>query len=279
MFALPLSTVQQCRHAFSLLDAENKGYVTTKDLEIVLQALRVRIDPSDLEDLINEVKALDRFVLDSLYEGYSSIITNNNNSDFNDDESVGESHDDENFQNNEIVLSESSKQQEADQEITTATSTTTPTSMSSLPGAQDAKSPLLSKRKLKKANQYVEYRYAFDLPEFIAFVAYAVQREFPDVEERLRTIELQNKELDAINDDEEGTKQNQQQLFKDLNELFVIFEDKTKPGYMTMESLRNSMEKVGEYLPTHVFEEMFYEIDFAKTGTISKEQFLSIFSE
>ncbi|KAF0973001.1 hypothetical protein FDP41_008665 [Naegleria fowleri] len=276
MFALPSSTVQQCRHAFSLLDSESKGYVTAKDLEIVLQALRVRIDPSDLEDLINEVKALDRSVLNSLYEGYNSSVNiprnhhHHSSKQFRDDDSsVDESHDAD-FENNEIVLkSEKVSNQDDDQQrVSTMSASSTAT----------LQSPLLSNRKLKRANQYVEYRYAFDLPEFIAFVAYAVQREYPDVGERLKTIELQNKELDAINDDEDVNKEHQK-LFQDLNELFTIFEDKTKPGYMTMESLRVSMEKVGEFLPTPIFEEMFYEIDFAKTGTISKEQFMSLFSE
>ena len=49
-------SIQQFKHAFSLMDVDKKGFVTADDLTVILRALRIRIDSDDIDDLIHEVK-------------------------------------------------------------------------------------------------------------------------------------------------------------------------------------------------------------------------------
>jgi Ca2+-binding EF-hand superfamily protein len=305
--SLSLSSIQQFRHAFSLLDSNSKGYVTKDDLSVMLQALRVRVDPDDLEDLIYQVKSMDKETLNNLYETSSAYrtttITNTTTTtdhghekpnEFGNDEINEDNIDDINNDGDEFnidYLEEEdnfeSPEESVEMESNTPTKHYKNTSSSNnmleeqlilrssndnntYSSTQQHKQREISARKKVKAEKMIEYRYSFDLPEFIAFISYAVSREFPNVGYSVHEM----KELDEINEET-----NTQQLFENVQELFLLFEDKSKLGFVTKESLKIAMEKVGEFLPPTIFDEMFNEVDFAKTGSLTREQFVSIFSE
>ena len=126
-------------------------------------------------------------------------------------------------------------------------------------------------KKKNKSDKFITYRHGFDLPEFITFITYAVNREYINV----GATNDNSQELDS--EEQLDSLANQSQIFESMNDTFAIFEDANLQGFITKNSLKVAMEKVGEYLPIEIFDQMFHEVDFAKTGKISREQFASIF--
>jgi len=251
-FVLAPSSIEEFRQAFSLMDGEQKGYVTAEDIKIVLQALRIHIDPDDLDDLIHHVKGLDRETITKLYDAspYQATVQSTT------------------VEENEIVLQDVNEKQMVNSE--SAVRRNSVLSVAEQPG-------FFQKRKMKRAEKAIEYRHAFDLPEFITFMSFALSREYNEDGTDKQVERTSQEELDRLDyvTVDSDTKVNM--LFEDLDEFFEIFEDKTSVGYITKDSLKRAMDKVGEYLPEDIFDEMFHQVDFAQTGKISREQFLAMY--
>ncbi|KAL9646708.1 hypothetical protein ABK040_001131 [Willaertia magna] len=251
-FVLSDRQVEEFTQAFKLIDCENKGYISIDDLSIVLRSLRIYVDKDDLSHIVlNEIKSIDANTIDEIQKENDDI--------------------------NGITA--------LDKNLNTL--------------------GFLDKRKLMKAQKHIEYRYGFDLPEFITFIAYAISKietntetitnytkppttilgegiGKEDMDEEMITHEREELEraLEGNDYNEQDNGDNKREvLFKNLYKLFEIFEDKNCMGFITKQSLQLAMDNVGEYLPEKIFNEMFEEVDFAKTGKISLEQFLSLFDE
>ncbi|EFC47469.1 predicted protein [Naegleria gruberi] len=273
---LSQESILQFKHSFSLLDTDRKGFVTIDDIKIMLRALHIRIDEEDIDDLIHQVKSMDRETVERLYEtsvynvNFSTV--NNNNTTTNGNYNTESSSE----QQLSSLDEEESLDDEDDDNSLAMTEKDTNKNIVELVNSNDNSSiiPLvkINPKRLKKSEKFIAYRHGFDLPEFIAFISFAVNREYPNIGAH------PNESFQELDTDELiGNSGNQSQLFENMDELFSIFEDVNDKGYITKASLKSAIENVGEFLPNEIFDQMFHEVDFAKTGKISRIQFASIF--